>query len=316
MNQTMTREQAFLEAILDDPDDDTPRLIFADWLSEHGEDDYGSFIRVQCELATLERQEVELFNEDADWSECTGIAASWCPNCGDCYCACREDSMSDNGCPLHDPRSRHCCLDDLHDKQERLRRRERELLEAHFAEWTPQLPCEDSGYLLPSGCTVKVRDEHFGRDIAFTFRRGFVAEVSLTCADFVGGACSPCRGSGAGSGFARNCSACQGTGRTPGHAGAIFSCCPIEKVTLTDKAPLKSEGLEDFRWAEQRHPSQDDCWSVPPEIFRHLLPDINCVIVRDGPASAVRAYYSEENAQKGLSAACVKYGRDTRGIKR
>jgi uncharacterized protein (TIGR02996 family) len=43
-----------LEAILQDPDDDTPRLIFADWLEEQG-DPCGvaraEFIRVQCALA-------------------------------------------------------------------------------------------------------------------------------------------------------------------------------------------------------------------------------------------------------------------------
>ncbi len=43
--------EAFLEAVLRDPADDTPRLVFADWLAEHGEEAYGEFIRVQCELA-------------------------------------------------------------------------------------------------------------------------------------------------------------------------------------------------------------------------------------------------------------------------
>jgi uncharacterized protein (TIGR02996 family) len=41
---------AFLQDIKENPDDDTPRLIFADWLEEHG-DPRGEFIRVQCELS-------------------------------------------------------------------------------------------------------------------------------------------------------------------------------------------------------------------------------------------------------------------------
>lgn len=45
------QEQAFLEAILEHPDDDTPRLIFADWLEEHGDADRAEFIRLQCALA-------------------------------------------------------------------------------------------------------------------------------------------------------------------------------------------------------------------------------------------------------------------------
>jgi uncharacterized protein (TIGR02996 family) len=43
----------FLAAILADPKDDTPRLIYADWLDDAGEYDRAEFIRVQCELASL-----------------------------------------------------------------------------------------------------------------------------------------------------------------------------------------------------------------------------------------------------------------------
>ena len=44
--------RAFLNQILDRPDDDEPRLIFADWLEEQGSP-RGEFIRVQCQLAQL-----------------------------------------------------------------------------------------------------------------------------------------------------------------------------------------------------------------------------------------------------------------------
>jgi uncharacterized protein (TIGR02996 family) len=55
----MTQDDAFLQAILEDPDDDTPRLVYADWLDEHGDADRAEFIRVQCELARLESQEIQ-----------------------------------------------------------------------------------------------------------------------------------------------------------------------------------------------------------------------------------------------------------------
>jgi uncharacterized protein (TIGR02996 family) len=45
-------EEAFLRSIAENPDDDTPRLVFADWLDEH-DDPRGEFIRVQCQLALL-----------------------------------------------------------------------------------------------------------------------------------------------------------------------------------------------------------------------------------------------------------------------
>jgi uncharacterized protein (TIGR02996 family) len=51
-------DQAFLEDILARPEDDHPRLIYADWLEDHGGDPYrAEFIRVQCELAGLEEHD-------------------------------------------------------------------------------------------------------------------------------------------------------------------------------------------------------------------------------------------------------------------
>jgi uncharacterized protein (TIGR02996 family) len=42
--------EAFLDAIFDSPEDNTLRLVYADWLQEHGHDDYAQFIRVQCSV--------------------------------------------------------------------------------------------------------------------------------------------------------------------------------------------------------------------------------------------------------------------------
>jgi len=49
-----SEEDAFLQAILESPDDDTPRLIFADWLEERG-NPRGTFIRLQCQRAKMTR---------------------------------------------------------------------------------------------------------------------------------------------------------------------------------------------------------------------------------------------------------------------
>src|SRR3954452_707004 len=49
----MSDDNAFLRAILGQPDDDAPRLVYADWLEEHGDADRAEFIRLQCELARL-----------------------------------------------------------------------------------------------------------------------------------------------------------------------------------------------------------------------------------------------------------------------
>jgi uncharacterized protein (TIGR02996 family) len=48
----MSLEEAFLQAILQEPDEDVHCLVYADWLEERG-DPRGEFIRVQCRLARL-----------------------------------------------------------------------------------------------------------------------------------------------------------------------------------------------------------------------------------------------------------------------
>ncbi|VTT99706.1 Repeat-companion domain protein OS=Isosphaera pallida (strain ATCC 43644 / DSM 9630 / IS1B) GN=Isop_0537 PE=4 SV=1 [Gemmataceae bacterium] len=50
----LAQHEAFLRAIFDAPDDDTPRLVYADFLQENGEDVRAELIRVQCELARLD----------------------------------------------------------------------------------------------------------------------------------------------------------------------------------------------------------------------------------------------------------------------
>jgi uncharacterized protein (TIGR02996 family) len=49
----MASHKAFLQAVCEEPDDDTHRLVYADWLEEQGEDGWAEFIRVQCEFARL-----------------------------------------------------------------------------------------------------------------------------------------------------------------------------------------------------------------------------------------------------------------------
>lgn len=47
----MTDDPTFLQAIIDNPDEDGPRLSYADWLDNHGQTERAEFIRVQCEVA-------------------------------------------------------------------------------------------------------------------------------------------------------------------------------------------------------------------------------------------------------------------------
>ena len=44
----LSQHEAFLRAIFDAPEDDTQRLVYADFLQENGEEDRAAFIRWQC----------------------------------------------------------------------------------------------------------------------------------------------------------------------------------------------------------------------------------------------------------------------------
>ena len=52
----MSLEGAFLADIIAHPADDAPRLVYADWLEEHGDEkdqDRAAFIRAGCQVAGL-----------------------------------------------------------------------------------------------------------------------------------------------------------------------------------------------------------------------------------------------------------------------
>ena len=51
MSSSSPDREAFLAAIRAEPESDAPRLIYADWLDDHGEAARAEFIRLGCELA-------------------------------------------------------------------------------------------------------------------------------------------------------------------------------------------------------------------------------------------------------------------------
>ena len=179
---TDVTEADFLRAILAEPEDDTHRLVYADWLDEHaaavpcarcidglylgdtstdqptdaipcsrcsgtgrvpdGRAARAEFVRAQCELAALDPV-VRKHAHGAAWWE-----------------------VSCTGCNRYDA----------------LRRRERELLKAHGAPWLPDTLPGAARFLSGSpGFRV------FGgaSDVDLLFRRGFVEEVTGSAGDWL-----------------------------------------------------------------------------------------------------------------------------------
>lgn len=52
-----TDQRALLNTILANPDDDAPRLIYADWLDENEQAEHAEFIRLQIELSLMNPKE-------------------------------------------------------------------------------------------------------------------------------------------------------------------------------------------------------------------------------------------------------------------
>src|SRR4051812_26638589 len=56
----MSDREALYAAILAQPDEETPRLLYADWLEENGQPKAAQYIRAACELARLDDDDPSL----------------------------------------------------------------------------------------------------------------------------------------------------------------------------------------------------------------------------------------------------------------
>ena len=70
----MSEADALLQAIFDTPADDSPRLVYADWLDEHGERHHAELIRLQCEWERLSpadpRRRANWAGQNRVWRTC------------------------------------------------------------------------------------------------------------------------------------------------------------------------------------------------------------------------------------------------------
>jgi uncharacterized protein (TIGR02996 family) len=72
----MTSEQVFLESIIAAPDDDGIRLIFADFLEEHGQAERAEFIRLMIERDRAGLRECSQFEGSCGKSQCRGFVSA------------------------------------------------------------------------------------------------------------------------------------------------------------------------------------------------------------------------------------------------
>lgn len=151
----MSDREALLRDILENPEDDAPRLIFADYIDERGEPERAEFIRVQIDLAKIRAYE---YVEDCDPKR-------------------HYDSLVGVGYgPETAPKWKE--LADLSDGIDvlSLRRRERELFAGSGPKWWDDLPGKYRA-------TIENTTIESACGKVFRVRRGFVDSITCTAAD-------------------------------------------------------------------------------------------------------------------------------------
>lgn len=295
------QEQAFLDAILEAPADDTPRLIFADWLDEnaaigeapcpvcsaypnHPDNPYrgspGYRHRPECDPASGRRE--------GGWTNCKEC------NCGGARYVRAGIVRQSNGFAERAELIRVQCElannpDSGHEQHEgkfpstcrlcHLEKRERELLHSSsfniwriFASW-----CPAAWTMTTHAREMKFRvGVHEGvQDIWCILSRGFTSEVHLSTDDWLE------------------------------HGPQIVRKCPLEKVVPTDWRPLRWETYQGgWRWSWRRVGNTSRDASRLPLCIWHELTDY---LLEDQTYG--RRYATKEQADDALSRACIAWAK-------
>lgn len=239
----MTTDQlALLQTINANPGDDAPRLVYADWLSENGQEERGEFIRVQCELANTP-ESVRLTQEcsQRDWE------------------ALSHHHQPTNASFILKPPFKNrigtISFDGMNQRYEALRRRERELLDENWSKWIRGIGIVPPEWKLSTdGEDFHIwRDAPFDDGYRFRFSRGFISKIACTAETFLRIApllvwregerveCPECDGTGHLK-IQDACSRCEVTGTVPRPMPKTVQ--PIKRVRLTTRP---DEGFGGFR---------------------------------------------------------------------
>jgi uncharacterized protein (TIGR02996 family) len=76
MGYHVTDDEAFIRRIVDSPGDDTPRLVYADWLDER-DDPRGAYLRAEVEWAKPWRSNDRPYNDPNLWELSTRLDPVW-----------------------------------------------------------------------------------------------------------------------------------------------------------------------------------------------------------------------------------------------
>jgi uncharacterized protein (TIGR02996 family) len=227
----VTDLDALFAAVIDRPDDDNPRLVYAECLEEQSGDlpdpdaalARAEFIRVQVELARLPD-----------------------PECLHCW--------PGNGCRYHE-----------------LRRRERKLSEGRKQGWFPNLSGGEWSWHLqhwqnPTYHIGWIISRGFVDSVTCDLRTWCGGEC-----DRCGGSGQRERRRGAGPGGASpmydDCPDCRGTGRVVGIGPAVVRAHPVRRVVLTDREPRQTDSGMYWYWCWENEFTRGGNDVIPDDVI-------------------------------------------------
>lgn len=270
----MIDEQTLIRSVCISPADDTPRLVFADWLDEHDQPERAEFIRLQCRIAEMITSK-----------PCNKTAGPPIPNA---------------------KWTGHLVEIDL-DALYEMTNRENYLIKSTGRHQLGRLP------FAWRVCTATPNDEDYPNMRKIVFLRGFIELVHCSMDEFIGWICERCGGTGRRTelgmlGVEVDCKSCGCTGRVDGIVRELFGTHPVTSVTVTDAAInpfVDGFGVEISGFRGYRA-------DMPKVIVDHLTAE-EYVDWPDGRRWAIFTS-SLDSARAALSAAFVAYGRGLVGL--
>lgn len=281
------RERGLLRTVCEYPDDDTPRLVYADWLEEQA----GTVPCKRCDSSSG-----VIWASDPHDGEKYPVLKEWeCPRCrgtgrvpdGQAERAefirvqCELEPVRSHGHGTEKPHRGGCVTCSL---VAHLERRERELIHAHV-EWA------DDAWPVPNHHWHPIEVGFLSADAGaeLQFRRGFIKAVTCTAQDW------------------------------KDHGPAVVACQPVTRVTLSDKRPQDHHNNEDALpegWPYMHGWYRGPCRPAVIQ-YRTLLPDLWDLVA--GHPGCIREgrwadFGTEAEALAAVSAACVRRARDKAGL--
>lgn len=279
---------ALLASILDRPEDDLPRLVYADWLDENGEHERSEFIRVQCELAKL--------------GDCGHAAKSLVMldgSCNVCSLQRRERELLGPWKPGQYGENQFKWFVDnpvgrvLHAAEyagPTIRRGFVESVRLPLAAFLGGACGQCGGEPVCDMCDGTGSVEHHCGNGVVNCPNGYGDDN-----EFLG--CRP------------KCEDCSGSGRTEGIAKRLFASQPIQNVIAIDCHPVRIGSV--WNWMQRRHEPESPHF-VGQELFDLL--DLPYAYVGDERMDA-KCAPSEKEAMDGLSRAMVRLGRSLANLR-